>query len=131
MKLWMPQWLQQDRQATEKELVDTDRRLFLRGLTLTSAGLVVGVPLISIPKPTGPRGYLVVNSPMSDDAVDALRRALEINGKVYRGADVQVSFGGQPLQVESLEAVLMNVSYSGEVIGLWGNRRKRGLIVVK
>lgn len=122
MKLWVPQWLRQDRQATEKELVDTDRRLFLRGLTLTSAGLVVGVPLISIPKPSGPRGYLVVNSPMSDDAVDALRRALESNGLV--GRDVRVSFGGRPLLVESLELTMKSVKYSNDHVKLWPRKNR-------
>lgn len=121
MKLWIPKWLRQDRQATEAELVDTDRRLFLRGLGLTSAGLVVGIPLISIPKP-GPRGYLVVNSPMSDDAVAKLKRALEARtGHIYAGADVRISFGGQPLQVESLQATLMSTTYYS---GLVANRNK-------
>lgn len=50
MKLHLPKWLRAD--ATDAEKVSVDRRLFLRGLTLTSAGLIVGVPMISIPRPT-------------------------------------------------------------------------------
>lgn len=53
MKLWVPKWLREERKPSDAELESTDRRLFLRGLTLTSAGMVVGVPLISVPKPVG------------------------------------------------------------------------------
>ena len=63
-----------------------DRRLFLRGLTLTSAGLVVPLPIISVPAIVEPRyhpmnfgGRIIISEEAIEDGkyqdvLDAARR---------------------------------------------------------
>lgn len=50
MKLCLPRWLREERKPTDAELESSDRRLFLRGAMVTSAGLVVARRIISVPK---------------------------------------------------------------------------------
>lgn len=76
MKLWLPKWLR----MTDAELESADRRLFLRGLTLTSAGLVVGVPIISVPKPMPQSQVTWSNGTITYFVIDNLGRQCAMAG---------------------------------------------------
>ena len=85
---------------TGEEKLDADRRALLRGMTYTSAGLLVAAPtLVHIVRPPSLAETL---ARQRADAIAELKAALEASG--FEQAPGLLT--GAPLKVESLEAVL-------------------------